>query len=239
MRGLIELEDGSLLMTLYGHNYSDQVRENNPMFPIEDECYKSRVVVVRSTDRGKSWSYFSTLCSHPEMGREGANETTIVQLPNGDLFAAMRTGLHGFVDKLGREDVDEPLLAAWSRCGGKSWSEPERIYVKGKLVPGIDPAAVVTEDGVLAVLRCRPDGSVIFSPDGSGTIWTDEVTYYRFEEHGVHPGGFLGGMNGLDLIAPDTVMVATYVVPEGGRSVGSDGKAEHRGIGIPITVKKK
>jgi hypothetical protein len=158
------------------------------------------------------------------MGREGANENTLIQLPNGDLFAAVRTGIHGFVDKLGRAYLDEPLMVTWSRSGGKSWAEPERIYVKGKLVPGINPASVVTENGVLAVLRCRPDGSVVFSPDGSGTIWTDEVTIYTSDEVNVYES-----MNGMDLIAPNTIMVATYM------TVGN----ETRGIGIPITVKKK
>ena len=66
--------------------------------------------------------------------------------------------------------------------------------------------------------------SVVFSPDGSGTIWTDEVTYYTFEENNI----YLGGMNDMDLIAPNTVMVATYTV------IGD----EKRGVGIPITVKK-
>ena len=216
-RGLIGLDDGSMLMAGYGWNHGDGVREDNTMFHIADQAYKTRVTVVRSTDRGRSWSYYSTLFNHPHMGREGANENTLIQLPNGDLFAAIRTGLHGYVDKLGRAELDEPLMVTWSRSGGKSWAEPERIYVKGKLVPGINPASVVTENGVLAVLRGRPKGSVIFSPDGSGTIWTDEVTYDT------------GGMNAMDLIAPNTVMVATYTV------IGD----EKRGVGIPITVTKK
>ena len=76
---------------------------------------------------------------------------------------------------------------------------------------------------MLAVLRCRPDGSVIFSPDGSGTIWTDEVTFYAFEEANVYES-----MNDMDLIAPNTIMLTTYM------KVGN----ETRGIGIPITVTK-
>ena len=84
---------------------------------------------------------------------------------------------------------------------------------------------MVTESGVLAVLRCRPGGSVIFSPDGSGTIWTDEVTYYTSEQGHI----YRGGMNDMDLIAPNTVMVATYMVIDG----------EKQGVGIPITVTRK
>jgi formylglycine-generating enzyme required for sulfatase activity len=226
VRGLMELEDGALLMALYGWNHGDEVREDNTMFPIADQCYKTRVILVRSTDRGRSWSYFSTIFNHQAMGREGANENTLVQLSTGDLFAALRTGLHGFTDPLGRAELDEPLLATWSRSGGESWSEPERIYLDGRLVTGINPAAVVTDDGVLAVLRCRPDGSVILSPDGSGTVWTDEVVYFPFEQAPRFPGG----MNDLELIAPDTLLVATYTVDEPG--------GEKQGVGIPITVRK-
>ena len=234
VRGLIELDDGNLLMTMYGWNQGDQIRESNPMFPIEDQAYKTRVIAVCSTDRGRSWSYHSTVCAHPEMGREGANESTLVKLPTGDLFAPLRTGLHGYSDRLGREDLDEPLLVCWSRCGGKSWSEPERIYVNDKLVTGIYPGAVVTESGVLALLRTRPDGSVIFSPDGSGTIWTDEVGYYCAEKRDKYPGS----MHQIARTDPDTVMVVCLLAPESGRIRRPDGFFEYRAVGIPITVHK-
>ena len=167
--GMLELDDGSLLLPLYGWMDGDQVREDNTMFPISDESYKTRVIVVKSTDRGHSWKYLSTICYHPEMGREGVNETTIIKLPSGDIFAAMRSGIHGYLDKYGRESLDEPLLVTWSRCDGKKWAEPARIYVGNKLVTGIWPEAVLTEENVLAVFRGRPYGSVVFNPDGSGT----------------------------------------------------------------------
>lgn len=201
--GMVELDDGSLLLPLYGWMDGDYVRENNPMFPLADEAYKTRVIVVKSTDCGRSWQYLATICYQPEMGREGANETTIHKLPTGDLFVAMRTGLHGYVDKYGREALDEPLLVSWSRCGGKKWAEPTRIYVGDKLVTGIWPKSVVTSDGVVAVLRTRgePNGSVVFNPDGSGTIWTDEVPYERSGE---------GSMDSMDLISPHTLLV-TYI----------------------------
>ena len=234
VRGLIELGDGSLLMTMYGMNHGDQVREANPMFPIEDEAYKTRVIIVRSTDGGRNWAYSSTVCAHPEMGREGANESTLIELPTGDLFVPLRTGLHGYADRLGRQELDEPMLVCWSRCGGRSWSEPERIYVDGKLITGIYPDAALTQNGILALLRTRPDGSVLFSPDGSGTVWTHEVSYYTAEESDNYPGN----MHQLVRIAPDTVMAVYAVVPEGGAKKSAGSAVEHRAIGIPIKVRK-
>ena len=223
---IVELDDGTLLMGLYGWMDGDQVREDNPMFPIVDGAYKTRVIAVVSKDRGRSWRYLSTICYHPEMGREGANETTIIKLPSGDLFAAMRTGLHGYLDRHGREHLDEPLLCAWSRCDGRSWSEPARIYVRDRLVTGIWPRSVLTSEGVLAVLRGRPDGSVIFCPDGTGTVWTDEVVY--------RTGRVGGSMDGMALIGPDTLL-AVYVdeiTTQGDERIGHVSA-------LPVTVRRK
>ena len=223
---MVELDDGTLLMGLYGWMDGDQVREDNPMFPIVDGAYKTRVIAVVSEDRGRSWRYRSTICNHPEMGREGANETTIIELPSGDLFAAMRTGLHGYRDRHGREHLDEPLLCAWSRCDGRSWSEPARIYVGDRLVTGIWPHSVLTSEGVLAVLRARPDGSVIFCPDGTGTVWTDEVVY-RTERGG-------GSMDGMAKIGPDTLL-AVYL-----DEITTQGEERICHVSaLPITVRKK
>ena len=223
---IVELDDGTLLMGLYGWMDGDQVREDNPMFPIVDGAYKTRVIAVVSKDRGRSWRYLSTICYHPEMGREGANETTIIKLPSGDLFAAMRTGLHGYLDRHGREHLDEPLLCAWSRCDGRSWSEPARIYVRDRLVTGIWPRSVLTSEGVLAVLRARPDGSVIFCPDGTGTVWTDEVVY--------RTGRVGGSMDGMAMIGPDTLL-AVYVdeiTTQGDERIGHVSA-------LPVTVRRK
>jgi hypothetical protein len=92
-------------------------------------------------------------------------------------------------------------------------------------VSGIWPRAAVTQEGVLALLRSRPDASVVFNPDGTGTIWTDEVKFLD-----VHEGG---SMHAMDLIAPDTVLV-TYIA----KFDRSKGKYAHLKA-QPITVRKK
>ena len=53
---------------------------------------------------------------------------------------------------------------------------------------------MITADGVLAVLHTRgqPVGSVVFNPDGSGTVWTDEVRYERSGEGSMDAMGPLG-----------------------------------------------
>ena len=144
----------------------------------------------------------------------------LVKLPTGDLFAAIRTGMFGYTDRHGQRELDEPLLAAWSRCDGRRWSEPTRIYLGDNLITGIYPKALVTSEGVLAVMKTRPYGGVVFSPDGSGTIWTDEVRFSREYER---------RMATMSLIGPNTMLVV-YLEPQ--RGAGTV-------IGQPITVTKE
>ncbi|MEE3371485.1 MAG: SUMF1/EgtB/PvdO family nonheme iron enzyme [Planctomycetota bacterium] len=222
VRGLVEMPDGRLLMTMYGRMHGDRVREDSPVgFELSNPWIKTRVIIVQSRDRGQNWQYLSTVSYNPQLGFEGQNETDLIQLPNGLLAAFMRTGIHGYVDKHGRENLDQPLLVAWSADSGLNWSEPQRIYVANRLIPGIYPRALRTEQNVLAVLRCRPDGSVIFSPDGNGAFWSDEHVYYR-------PGGDIqhAGMQDMALIGPHTILV-TDVIRKGGWHVE----------GVPITVR--
>ena len=162
---------------------------------------------------------------YPQLGFEGQNESDLIRLPSGLLAAFMRTGIHGYVDRHGRENLDQPLLVCWSADDGRNWSEPQRIHVAGRLIAGIYPRALLTEQGVLAVLRCRPDGSVIFSPDGNGAFWSDEHIYYRPGKGPRH-----AGMQDMALMAPNTILVVD-VIRKGGWHV--------EGVPITVRVKKK
>jgi len=182
---------------------------------------------VQSSDRGQSWQYLSTLSYHPHLGFEGQNENDIIRLPNGLLGAFMRSGIHGYVDLHGRENLDQPLLVAWSADNGRKWTEPQRIYVGNQLIAGIYPRVLLTEQGVLAVLRCRPDGSVIFSPDGNGAFWSDQYVHYVPAGHESNTGAH-AGMQDMALMGPNTILVAD-VIKRNGSSVE----------GVPITVERK
>ena len=237
VRGLIELEDGRLLMTMYGWMDGDRIREDWPVTAFEHSppvWIKARVIVVESTDKGKSWQYLSTLSYNPHLGHEAQSESDFIRLPSGRLFAAMRTGIHGYRDPHGRENMDQPLLAAWSADHGKTWSDPQRIYVKAeKLITGIFPRVLVTEEGVLAVLRTRPDGSVIFSPDGEGSVWTDEVVIYP--PHPLKPGvPYHAAMNDMALVGPNTILFVDVVNNSGFPPTGG-----WHAEGVPITIRKK
>ena len=97
------------------------------------------------------------------------------------------------------------------------------MYVDGKTIGGIYPRILRLVNGVLAVVRCRPDGSVLLSPDGRGGYWSDEVTYYT-----PAPGEPRhAGMQAMALIGPNTILVIVILNRGGWRAEG-----------VPITVTK-
>jgi len=90
-RRIIELPNGDLLTTIYGWFKGDD--EAVGYMPT---MHKSRVVLVRSTDRGRHWQMVSTVASDRTIGTEGFNEAVLARLSSGPhagrLICQMRTG---------------------------------------------------------------------------------------------------------------------------------------------------
>ena len=228
VRGLVELDDGRLLLTMYGHLDGDLIREDSPVaFELIPEWIKTRVILVESSDGGRSWRYRSTVSYRPDLTSEGQNESDLLILPDGDLIAVMRTGIHGTRDPHGRAFLDQPVLMTWSADQGRTWTEPQRIYVGDRLITGIYPRLQRTASGVLALLRARPDGSVVFSPDGAGSLWTDETFHFHAGDSPQH-----AGMQDLILAGPDTVLVTDLIID-------SQEERRYHVEGVPITVTKR
>lgn len=112
-RRILETPNGDLLTTFYGWIKGD----NTPSTYIPS-MLKSRVMLARSTDKGKSWKRVSTIAVDPKIGTEGFGEPVLTHIskgPNaGRLICLMRTG---------RE-----LREAISDNGGRTWS-PHRARV--------------------------------------------------------------------------------------------------------------
>lgn len=140
---LIEMEDGSRLASGYGH------------FPNE---LKYRAYLIRSTDRGKSWQYFSTIAYAPDIGSEGFCEPSIARLRNGRLIAVMRVGSR------------EPMYQCYSLDGGRTWTKPECINARS-----VEPDLLLMSNGVLVCSYGRPGAWIMFSADGTGERWTDHT----------------------------------------------------------------
>jgi hypothetical protein len=90
-RRIIELNNGDLLTTLYGWFEGD----NEPAGYMPT-MKKTRVVLMRSTDRGRNWNLVSTVAVDPKVGTEGFNEAVLVRINSGPragrLICQMRTG---------------------------------------------------------------------------------------------------------------------------------------------------
>ena len=98
VRGLIELDDGRLLMTMYGRRHGDRIREDSPVgCELRTPWIKTRVIAVQSKDRGKSWQYLSTVSYNPQLGFEGQNESDLIRLPSGLLAVCMRNREQGYL----------------------------------------------------------------------------------------------------------------------------------------------
>jgi len=154
----IQLENGDLLSPAYCRFKGD---------------VNSRVCIIKSTDRGATWSYVSTVAYDPEIPGEGFDEPDLAVLPNGEILCMMRTGS-------GRS-----MYQSRSTDGGETWSKPVPAGVIG-----VAPKLTVMSNGILACSygRVRPIEKgrkpyfffvyrIMFSVDG-GRTWTNHTSIY-------------------------------------------------------------
>jgi hypothetical protein len=113
-RRILELPNGDLLTTLYGWCEGD----TTPAAYVTT-MKKTRVMLVRSTNRGRHWDLVSTVAVDPAVGTEGFDEAVLIRLSHGPhpgrLICQMRTG---------REQRE-----AVSDDGGRTWTPAyPRVY---------------------------------------------------------------------------------------------------------------
>lgn len=109
------------------------------------EATSYRAYLVKSIDRGATWSHFSTVADHPEI--------TYAFLSATEMTAVMRDGPR------------RPLQQTWSHDGGKTW-EPTITLEVGSVAPSLIPMS----NGVLACSYGRPGSNLMFSTD-QGKTW--------------------------------------------------------------------
>lgn len=90
-RRVLELPGGDLLTTIYGWLEGD----NEPS-GYTPTMKRTRVMLLRSTNRGRHWELVSTIAVDPKVGTEGYDEPALVRLSQGPragrLICQMRTG---------------------------------------------------------------------------------------------------------------------------------------------------
>lgn len=122
-RRILELPNGDLLTTIYGWQKGDN--EPSGYTPTMN---KTRVMLFRSTNKGKHWDFVSTIAADSKVGTEGFGEPVIARVSKGKhkgrLISLMRTG---------RE-----LYKAISDNEGKTWSKPMPIVFADRDVYATD-----------------------------------------------------------------------------------------------------
>ena len=115
-RRIIELPNGDLLTTLYGWLEGDATPST-----YAPKMMKTRVMLVRSSDRGRHWHFVATVACDPSVGTEGFGEAVLCRVSKGPhpgrLLCLMRTGRN--------------LYQSRSDDEGKTWSSPRELVIAG------------------------------------------------------------------------------------------------------------
>jgi sialidase-1 len=103
----IEMPDGSILMAVIGYG-------------IDGDSKDKAAVMLRSQDKGETWSYFSTIADDPGGKLGGFLEPGIVRTKSGRIVAGLRN--HG---------PNKAIWVAHSDDDGKSWTPPRETAMIG------------------------------------------------------------------------------------------------------------
>lgn len=175
-RKIVGLNDGSLLMSMYIRNVGGNLYEK--MF---------RVLALRSTDRGKTWHYISTIAFDmaDDVRGEGFDETSLLVLPDGKIVSFMRSGA-SYQNSLGSFNNNDwntkmpfsygkqtAIYKSISVDWGKNWSYPDPITSHG-----VWPDALLMENGIIAMTYGRPGNWIMFN-DGKNESWGPIIPFYN------------------------------------------------------------
>lgn len=208
-RSLIEALDGSLLAHMYGRFKGDAL---------------DRSILMRSTDCGRSWKYYSTIGYDPTVGGEGLNEPCMVRLANQSLFCFMRN------------DSGKPMFHSRSTDDGNTWSKPERMPEKYASM-SVHPDLTLMKNGVLACRAGRPKCQLALSTAPDGTSWTDPIIIFAGPSNGTVLDCGSTCYGAIREVASDTLLYVHDITPAGW-NMPERGKF-HQIVGRFITVKKK
>ncbi|OAI55902.1 hypothetical protein AYO49_05075 [Verrucomicrobiaceae bacterium SCGC AG-212-N21] len=145
----IEMPDGSILMAIIGYNFEG------------DEGNRSSVI-LRSTDKGRTWSHHGTIASDKGNKLGGFMEPGIVRTKSGRIIAAMRN-----------HAGENAIWTAFSDDGGKTFSPVQKTAMIGHPVDLIQLAdgRVMATYGIRPSVHAKPGGiRACFSSD-DGKTW--------------------------------------------------------------------
>lgn len=157
---LLRLKGGRLMATMYGTYADDQTPAADPPYPASFHFKKYRVIVVFSSDKGKTWGDPVTVASAADLkaSQEGPCEAGLARAANGEILCVMRSG--GYPGA-----PPTPCYLSHSRDEGQTWSPPQPILPLGVL-----PGLCVMQSGIVVCVTGRPGNWLVFSHD-DGHTW--------------------------------------------------------------------
>jgi hypothetical protein len=198
---MIQLPNGDLLAPMYGKLNDD---------------LNARAFLVRSVDRGMTWTYYASMAyepvdQNPDLPGQyiGFAEPSIALLANGQMLCIARTqGSH--------LPPYRPMAVCWSDDQGLTWTRPQ---LTNPPLYNIWPTLIVLDNGVVACVHGRPGFHVAFSTD-NGHTWPHKVTFSDLPEPNL-----TGQVDGIK-IGPNKLM-----------AIGGLGGAEGTHV-FPVTVER-
>lgn len=145
----IEMPDGSILMGIIGYS------------PKGDKGNRASVM-LKSTDKGKTWKYLSTIANDPGGKLGGFLEPGIVRTKTGRIVVVMRN--HG---------PDQALYSTYSDDDGKTWAEVIKTEMIGHPADVIQlkDGRLMASYGIRTGPHTKPGGiRACFSKD-NGKTW--------------------------------------------------------------------
>lgn len=156
--GVIEENDGTLYAPVYVRYLTDTV---------------FRVVIMKSTDGGVNWTFYSKVQLTPTLDY---TESSLVRCPNGDWLIVLRS------DSKGPSGTVQRLKQKRSTNKGLTWGSV--IYTPGITGHGVNPNLILMPNGILVLSYGDNLGTsagrsvhIAFSTD-NGNNWIDDITTF-------------------------------------------------------------
>ncbi len=173
--GVLELPDGTILITIYG-TFADAAG--------------TRAQLQASTDGGRTFTRRGVIAEGT--ATDSYNEAAIAQLPNGNLLSVIRHHKGTLAPPVYTTSVD-----------GQQWAAVQPLQVSfpygydpfddatGAFL-GIAPQLLLMPNGVMVLSSGRPDNWVAMSTNGVGTGWVGQLTYRNCPAKGFRLHGSTG-----------------------------------------------
>jgi len=175
-RSVIEMPNGDLLATAYGHFRADITP--SPYMPT---MKKIRTLLLRSKDRGRNWSLVSTVAVDPTVGEEGFCEPVLLRLTHGKrkgrFIVHMRTGRMN------------PVFQTESDDEGNTWTKPHPLPFHG-----VDPDLIEMKNGILVSgfgVRTKEVIAWAYKRDPGGTINSPAIGSSEERRIGPEQGNYI------------------------------------------------